>query len=615
MEGMKKYRISSGNPRRLGVGRTKEGCQFAISLPEKKEAALLLYPKGKAQPCDEIPMPYIPMNGKVRAVFLENFRAEKYEYNYLVDGEVVHDPCTQLLVGRKEFGAPWPENPHEVRCGFLTSKGMEEEAPLQIPMEELILYKVHTRGYTKQKNSKVRKKGTFLGLMEKIPYWKELGINGIELMPSYEFEERRRPEGKPENRGITLSSGGEKLNYWGYGKGYYFAPKGAYAAGNKADEEFKALVLALHQAGMECIMEFYFEPDMSAMRIVEILEFWKMEYHVDGFHVVGECIPQELLLQSPLLSGTKLFFVGMANVYSHWDKPGLPRYLAEYNAGYAEDIRRWLKGDEGMLAQAAYRLRRNPIGYGVINYLTTQDGFTLADLVSYNEKHNENNGEENRDGSSYNHSWNCGVEGPSRKASIRLLRKQQMKNAWLLLLLSQGTPLIYGGDEFCNSQNGNNNAYCQDNEIGWIDWQAYKKNQDMVDFVREVIAFRKKNPILHLASEPKGADYHSVGCPDISYHSQKAWYAGMEKSSRHLGILYCCSYGQETEEKKFLYLAYNFHWEPQKLALPNLPEGAQWQVLLSTSQVESGQEKETLLPVEGKLLTVAPRSILVLSGK
>lgn len=616
MIGMEKYQIHPGDPLRLGVGKTRNGYHFALSLPQEKEASLLIYPKGKTVPCAEIPMPYTPQNGTVRAVFLEDFQAEKHEYNYLVDGQVYHDPYARLLLGREDFGQEWPGDSHEVRCGFLKGTAMDGDVLPETAFEDLVLYKVHVRGYTKQKNSKVKKRGTFSGLMEKIPYWKDLGVNAIELMPAYEFIEQKPPFLRENSHVSHPAQTRTQLNYWGYTTGFYYAPKGAYCAGRSAEDEYKDFIRALHGAGMECIMEFYFDNTVSAVEMLDILRFWKMEYHVDGFHLVGGELPQELIARDPLLSRTKLFFLGLNDIYKDAVKPGYYRRLAEYNGGFAEDMRRWLKSDEGMIGRVADRIRRNPTGYGVVNYITNQDGFTLADLVSYDCKHNEENGEDNEDGSSYNYSWNCGVEGPSRKQSVRTLRKKQMRNAWLLLLLSQGTPLIYGGDEFGNSQNGNNNAYCQDNETGWVDWSGFKRNEDMVQFVKGVLAFRKMHPVLHMDREPKGADYLSMGCPDISFHSQRAWYAGMENTNRCLGVMYCCAYGEKTEVK-FLYLAYNFYWEAKDFALPNLPEGCTWHQVMDTSDLEGGiyEEGHQLVPENGKILSVPSRSIVVLAGK
>lgn len=618
MENRKRPQILPGGIGRLGVEKTEDGCRFTAVFPEKEEAALLLYHKGKSTPCEEISMPYQPWNGRVRSVLLKNFQADRYEYNYLVNEQVCQDPRAGFLVGRREFGEEWPQDPHQIRCGFLEEGTPAKEDPLEIPYEELILYKVHVRGYTRQKNSKVRKKGTFAGLMEKIPYWKELGINGLELMPAYEFEEVQRPEQTARGNGISRMQTAKRLNYWGYTGGYYYAPKSSYADGARPDREFRALVEALHQAGIECIMEFYFEKDFPMAEILNILRFWKKEYRIDGFHLLGGEIPQDFLVQDPFLQGTKLFFLNVWDAYKGPKKTEELRCLAEYNGGFSEVMRRLLKGDEGMIESAAFRMRNNPSGYGVINYITIQDGFTLADLVSYDQKHNEANGEENRDGSDCNYSWNCGIEGPSRKAGIRALRRRQIRNAWLLLLFSQGTPLLYGGDEFCNTQDGNNNAYCQDNETGWVDWRLYKKNEDMVEFVRQAIAFRRKHACLHMKSEPRGTDYRAVGYPDISYHSQKAWYGGMEYSSRSLGVMYCCAYGEEKPEEKFLYLAYNLYWEEKEFALPKLPEDDAWQVLLDTSgamETAAGETEDGAAAEQPRTVTVPPRTILVLAGK
>lgn len=616
MENKRKYRAVPGSLREPGVEKTKEGYQFTAAFPADKEVSLLLYQKGKAVPCAEIPMPYREWNGQIRSVLLEDFPAERYEYNYLADGRVVHDPRARILTGRKAFGEEWPEDPHQVRCGFLAEERPESTGFSRIPLEDLILYKVHVRGYTRQKNSRVKNKGTFAGLQEKIPYWKELGINGVELMPAYEFEEIPMPETDlPESAAPRIKKPA-KVNYWGYTGGYYYAPKRAYSHSSRPDCEFRALVEALHQAGMECVMEFYFAGEMPPMEIVQILRFWKTEYHIDGFHLLGDAIPQNLLLQDPLLQETKLFFTGIWDEYKGSRAEGEARRLAEYSAGFSQCLRRLLKGDEGMVCEAALRMRANPPGYGVVNYMVTQDGFTMADLVSYDQKHNEANGEENRDGSECNASWNCGTEGPSRKPAIRALRKKQMRNAWLLLLLSQGTPLLYGGDEFCNSQDGNNNAYCQDNETGWVDWQAFKKNEDMVEFVKQAIAFRKSRRILHMPEEFRSSDYRSLGYPDLSYHSQKAWYGEMEYSSRSLGIMYCCAYAEEEPEEQFLYAAYNFYWEPKEFALPKLPDPCSWRILTDTSQPGEVPEGEGApLPEEQKSITVPPRTILVLAGK
>lgn len=600
-----KFSLKKGNPRTLGVTQEEKGYNFALSVPEGGDVCLLIYEKGEMQPIQEIPLSESYRMGSVYAVGVSGIRPERHEYNYRIGERIVPDPCAPVLRGLGAFGElPDLEMPHRIRCGFFSQKvfSAEEADRPQIPYEDTVIYKVHVRGYTMHKNSKVRRKGTFAGLQEKIPYFQELGITALELMPAYEFQEVMLPENMPLEYACKLDKR-FPVNYWGYTNGYYFAPKAAYSYGPDPVREFSELVKALHRANIECIMEFYFPRTCSPLLALSALRHWSMQYRVDGFHLVGEGVPRELLAADPLLGGTKLLFCDA-------DGGGFAEQ-AEYNEGFKRDMRRWLKGDEDCLGAALVRMRRNPDTHAVINYIANQDGFTLQDLVSFDKKHNEANQENNQDGTSHNDSWNCGVEGQTRRKSIRMLRARQVKNAFLMVLLSQGVPLIYGGDEFGNSQEGNNNAYCQDNETGWVDWGRARRNQDLVDFVREAIAFRKAHKVLHMSREPKGTDYRSLGYPDISYHGQRAWYGDLEPVSRQIGIMYCEGYGQEGEQAQgFLYLACNLHWEPQRLALPHLPGRMQWTVALQTC-VKEEQEGPWF---EEDYVLVPPRTILVLEA-
>ena len=253
--------------------------------------------------------------------------------------------------------------------------------------------------------------------------------------------------------------------------------------------------------------------------VLETVRFWVREYHVDGIHLTGYA-PTVLLAKDPYLADTKLWALS-------WEaeKPaaGEKKHLGEYNDGFLIDMRRALKGDEEQMSSLIYRNRRNPAETGVLNFMAGTNGFTMMDMVSYDQKHNEANGENNRDGSDYNYSWNCGAEGHVRKKKIQELRSRQLRNAMLLLFLSQGTPVLLAGDEFGNSQNGNNNAYCQDNEISWLNWNLNKWDQALLDFVKHVIAFRKAHPVFHMKQEPRVMDYLACGHPDISYHGVNAW--------------------------------------------------------------------------------------------
>ena len=247
------------------------------------------------------------------------------------------------------------------------------------------------------------------------------------------------------------------------------------------------------------------------------------------------------------------------------------------------DMRRFLKGDEGMLSALSYHIRHNPDHMGVINYMANVNGFTMMDMVSYNEKHNEDNGEDNQDGSDQNQSWNCGAEGPVRKKKVLSLRLRQLKNALLLLFLSQGTPLLLSGDEFGQTKQGNNNSYCQDNEISWLNWGLIRRNKDLFAFVKQVISFRKSHDLFHMVKEPRLMDYRGLGLPDLSYHGEKAWQPEFDRCSRQFGAFYCGDYSEDTEKTSF-YTAYNMHWEPHEFALPNLPKGRAWQMVFNTAE-------------------------------
>ena len=537
---------------------------------------------------------------------------------------MIQDPYAVYLSGAEKFGQPQTEDTDIIRCGFRNEKYRWQDDSFQpCSLSDSIIYKLQVREYTMQKNSGVRLKGTFKGLEQKIAYLKDMGVTAVLLMPAYDYREieRKRSAGRrPEPAYAYKESAPGKINCWGYtGEACYFAPKVSFCATDRPVREFSHLVDTLHQAGMECLMEFYFDGSVSPSVMLDILRYWKLKYHVDGFHLMGSGICQEVLVRDALLSRTKLFFHDVDGGYLYQGKIPAFKNVAEYNEGFLYCMRHLLKSDENMLEDFIYRNRRNPKETGIINYLADQDGFTMMDMVSYDEKHNEDNGEDNRDGMEYNCSWNCGAEGPTRKRTVRELRLQQLKNAFLLLLLSQGTPLIFQGDEFGNSQKGNNNAWCQDNDIGWVDWSAFKSNRALYEFVKEAIAFRKKYYILHMQEELKGVDYRALGYPDLSYHGAQAWYAPCERNLRHLGMMYCGDYGKQ--EKEFLFVAYNLHWMPHEFALPNLPKGSVWKFVASTSRQEGKvftEEEVKTAKQKGKgkkAVEVPSRTIAILIGK
>lgn len=549
--------------------------------------------------------------GMVHTMNIKGLRISNYEYNFLIDGKVTVDPCARKITGRENFGVPVEEE-HAIRCAVLSkSYDWGEDQKPGIPYEEALLYSLHVRGFTMQRGSGVRKKGTFAGIREKAAYFSKLGINQIKLMPAYEFTEMESV--KTHARYRKKEELPKRLNYWGYTKAFHFAPKRAYAATKDPVREFKDMVKTMHRLGIEVLMEFYFPEGCNPRYITECLQYWVQEYHVDGFHVRGVQGICNLMATDPLFADTKLLNIYFP-VEEIYGKKNLPkkRMVAECNDGFMIDVRRFLKGDEESLKAFAERMRRNPKGSGLINYIASHDGFTLCDLVSYEERHNEDNGEQNRDGRVQNYSWNCGEEGKSRKKKILELRNRQMKNAWCMLLLSAGTPMILAGDEFCNSQLGNNNPYCLDNEISWLDWKGYKSgNSEMFRFVKDLIAFRKKHKILHMGQELSMTDSLSCGFPGISYHSSSAWYGELDGQNRKIGVMYCGKYADEDE---LIYIAYNMHWMEHTFALPALPGGYRWNVALDTSEGILEEDKWRLLP-DSRQVQVSSRTVIVLIGR
>ena len=605
----------------MGLTRTDGGIHVS-AVAAAKACSLLLFVKedknGKEARFREvriIPFPEEGKTGHVWSMTLNGAFDDLY-YAFEADGKRFSDPYGRSFAGRER----WGRLSHAKR--LLLSPVAEPEfdwqgdRPLHIPYEDCIVYRAHVRGLTKHASSGTEHRGTFRGVVDKIPYFKELGITTLELLPPVEFQEVMMPENVEGNPYGTSEPTG-RLNYWGYAKAGMFAPKASYAdPGTNPVTEFKYMVRELHKAGLEVVPELYFSGREVPEFVLETVRFWVREYHVDGIHLTGYA-PTVLLATDPYLAGTKLWALS-------WEagKPaaGEKKHLGEYNDGFLIDMRRALKGDEEQMSSLIYRNRRNPAETGVLNFMAGTNGFTMMDMVSYDQKHNEANGENNRDGSDYNYSWNCGAEGHVRKKKIQELRSRQLRNAMLLLFLSQGTPVLLAGDEFGNSQNGNNNAYCQDNEISWLNWNLNKWDQALLDFVKHVIAFRKAHPVFHMEQEPRVMDYLACGHPDISYHGVNAWQPEFENFRRQIGILYCGAYAKKPngENDDFFFVIFNMHWEPHSFALPNLPKNLVWSLAFDTSDSEAGgyyeegQERQIL---NQKNYMVPSRSVLVFQGK
>ena len=608
MKQEKQYR----NPYPLGAH--MEGQEVRFSFVSKKNACgILLYDRQTGRRLQKLPFLPEERTGNIYCKRVRGINPGQTAYQFYEEGQVKADKYA------REFQKPLPygktRRQEELRAVFSSGEfdWGEDKCP-RIPYSEMIGYCLHVRGFTKHSSSGVRHRGTFAGIEEKIGYLKEIGVTTLELQPAYEFLEAEQDGESGEERPLIREQGtGEpKLNYWGYKEGFYYAPKAAYAASDRPGEEMKHLVRQLHARGMELVLQFYFPKGTGVNEIAEILHFWVLEYHVDGFHLMGEEVGENILAADPLLADVKLWYYRFRPeaAYGEQEFPAYP-HLAEYRDDWMYDMRRFLKGDENMLGSALYHMRHIPEKMGSIHYFNNYYGFTLADMVSYECKHNQANGEENRDGNDYNCTWNCGEEGATRKARIKRLRLVQMKNALCLLLLSQSTPLIFMGDEFGNSQKGNNNPYCQDNGVTWLDWKDADKNRELLAFWKQLCTFRKSHPVLHPQRELRLMDYLACGYPDLSYHGQRAWTPGMEGWVRHIGQMYCGRYAGE--EDTFLYVAVNMHWEGHELALPRLPRGLRWETVLTTGDSGDGEGVEK--DKEQFLRTIPPRSICVYSGR
>ena len=644
-----KYRVGRVFP--FGASIIGEGVNFSIFSKEAASCTLVLYHHNDKEPFVEIPFPEEFRIGNVFTLMVFGLNVETTEYGYRFDGpydpgkgylfdrrNVLLDPYAKSISGRSVWGrTPDPEKPFPHRGQIIREDyPWEGDKPLEKPINELVIYEMHVRSFTCHPSSGVQHKGTFAGLTEKIPYLKQLGVNCIELMPVFAFDEF---ENEREVDGRRL------VNYWGYSTIGFFAPKAGYAAaapyGMEADE-LKTLIRSLHKEGIEVILDVVFNhtaegdengPCISYKGIdnrlyylldengkyynysgcgntmncnypvvrnciLDSLRYWASSYHVDGFRFDLASI------MSRDTDGTPMMYPPVLDTIAHdpvlgkciliaeaWDAGGLyqvgnfPSWSrwSEWNGKYRDCLRRFIKGDAGAASELCRRIRGSDDLYGgngsapSINFVTCHDGFTLHDLVSYNEKHNEKNGEDNRDGTDGNESWNCGIEGETDDPEVLSLRGRQMRNALTILLMSRGVPMLLSGDEFSNSQNGTNNAYCQDTEISWLNWEQLEKYQEHFSYVKNLIAFRKAHPILRAADF--NFAHNDTGYPELSFHSTTPWQFDEADPGLVLAFLY--AEGREkykVERDCFIYTACNAHWEPHYFRLPIIPSGMKWHV-------------------------------------
>lgn len=613
---MNSYRISYFKPYKAGVykmglnGSNKgDGIAFAFDaenlLNKYKEIGVVVYKEDKTI---KFPFDLSNKTGSVFGLCIENISTdkEKLKYDFYADELIIHDKYAVAFTDNKDFGHYEETKSLYVNDCF----DWENDKNPNIPYENSFFYGLNVRGFTKHKSSKVKARGCFEGIVEKIPYLIDLGVTSIVLMPAYEFDEceyLNKVNQKPLNvdeaskQSKALNKVG-KINCWGYTKGYYYAPKNSFAYNDNPVTSFKYMVKKMHENNIEVMMHFYFPKECLQSDIIDILRFWVNEYHIDGFRISGFNIPSRMIINDPLLKSVKLWFNYLPyeeiEDYQIFDQ----KSLAVDNGNFRYDIRKFLKSDEGLINSFISYHKANPNKLAVINYICDYDGFTLSDLYSYERKHNEDNGEDNLDGNNENYSWNCGIEGETRKKYITNLRLKQIKNALTLLFICQGTPYLFSGDEMGNSRGGNNNTYCQDNDKGYVIWKDNAYNSQILEFAKSIINFRMNNRIMHMCSELTNMDNLNLGYPDLSYHGIEAWRPELQFNSRILGMYFNGKYAHIKNEKSF-YIGINMHWEKHRLAVPKLKKGQSYKKVIDTS-LNEGDSKDNEIPLGERSIAI-----------
>ena len=658
------------------------GVNFTIQSHKATSCELLLFHREAEEPFAVLPFPDNYRIGFCYSMIVFGLDIEEFEYAYRLDGpydekkglrfdrtKILLDPYARAVTGQSHWGHK--NNPqHGYRARVVHSNfDWGQQRHTSIPMEDLIIYELHVRGYTKDASSGVKHPGTFDGLKEKIPYLKGLGVNAVELMPVFEFDEMRDARLIDENL---------LLDFWGYNPVSFFAPNTSYSSSkeyNREGMELKSLIKELHDQNMEVILDVVFNhtaegnefgpsfsfkgfdnqiyymltPDghyynfsgcgntlncnhpVVQNMILDCLRYWVIEYRVDGFRfdlasILGRNEDGTPLHQPPLLRSLAFDSIlgNVKLIAEAWDAGGLyqvgsfPSWKrwAEWNGRYRDDMRRFLKGDDFLSQAAARRITGSPDLYdpvfrgrnASVNFLTCHDGFTLYDLYSYNEKHNEANGWGNTDGADDNNSWNCGVEGDTTDPSVLALRRKMMMNACAVLMCSRGTPMFLAGDEFADTRYGNNNPYCQDNLISWLDWSLLEKNRALYEFFRYMIHFRKAHACIRKDLEPS-----YLGFPSMSLHGLTPWKPDLPESSHTACVLFS-GYDDTLHKEDLVFLAVNTHWCSAALTLPQLPDGYTWKIAVNTGDKKQQTFTDSEIPAAGSSVLLGERSVIVFVG-
>ena len=681
------FKVRPGFYNRNGAAAAPNGVSFTIHSSGATSCTLLLFRPREKEPYARLKFPEAYHIGNTYSMLLFDLKIEEFEYAFQLDGPydkekgllfnkntVLLDPYARAVTGQKEWGDR-PESDE----GFVYHARVVENnfdwgnvRQLELPMEDLVIYELHVRGYTKDVSSGVSARGTYEGLRQKIPYLKDLGINAVELMPIFEFDEMES---------ARVVDGEQLYNYWGYNTVCFFAPNTSYSSvveHNHEGEELKRLIYELKENGIEVILDVVFNhtaegnedgPSFSFKGIdnniyyiltpgggyynfsgcgnvlncnhpttrrfiIDCLRFWVTEYRVDGFRfdlasilsrdwngapmaeppilheIACDAILGKVKLIAEAWDASGLYQVGNFPAFSRW---------SEWNGRYRDDMRRFLKGDAGLAGTAITRITGSGDMYdratrgedASVNILTCHDGFTLYDLYSYNTKHNEKNGWNNTDGDNNGNSWNCGVEGETDNPEIEGLRRRMVKNAFATLMCSRGPAMFYAGDEFCNTQFGNNNAYCQDNLVSWLDWNRLEEYQEIHDFFRYMIAFRKEHAVLRKSTGPA-----SCGLPEISIHNGYPFNNRTDYNSRLIGVMFAGRDEADTRDDVIFY-GMNAYWEPINMQLPELPCGKKWKVCVNTAvPYADGQSPEQFMNnTQNNNLRIEPRTVVILTAE
>lgn len=604
--------IQTGDFRQFGC--LLRGKKAVFTFEAKEQGSVVLFDRKTGQLLSEIEAGESQRIGRVFSLAISGPDWSRITYLLRIDGCLRPDPFARIVHGREKWNdKDRYAQKYRISCGPILKKfnwkGQEKSRPL--PARDAVMLRLHMRGFTMQTNLAENKRGNWLGLMAKLPALKAYGITVLEFQPLYEFEEirfeKKEQVGSKQKRTCTVGEPAG-VNYWGYGDGQYFAPKASYFGGENPDIHMKEMVRAIHQNGMKIIMEMNFTPKyMREEFIMSCLRFWAEEYHIDGFRLIGIGYPFRVIAEDPYLSNVLILSDQIPQeILDKEDKDFRHFYIQDDSFLYP--VRRLQNHMEGSLPEFANMMRRQNQSYGFVNSVASTFGFTLMDAYSYSEKHNEANGEDNRDGQNTNFSHNYGVEGPTNSRNVQNERLRHVRTALAYAILSQGIPMIQAGDTWGNSQAGNNNAYCQDNEIGWVTWSGKKIYRDIHQYIEKIISFRKAHPILSEESPMQMTDYRHLGLPDLSYHGREPWTPWLSNDRKSLGLLYFGAYGPFGPEED-IYLAFNFYFDEEELALPTLPKNGRWYYVTNTGRADWEEvplllEDQTRVTVDGGSLTI-----------